>query len=171
MNTRSNRRVTEFACSLLDFFLLKSFRGSGVRSAGNTRVSYRITRQAQVFQVDLYEEPILRVFCEEWQPCSIWIGVTTFFDSNGAPSRTTRERLNGLLDRLGAHGVIPAGVRVFRDPDSSPDAASYRVGCRSCSVPVGEGVATCLYISPGSGELKITGTALEADLGKVDVVL
>jgi len=39
------------------------------------------------------------------------------YDSEGNPSDTTRERLNGLLDALGWCGVIPRGVRVFFDPD------------------------------------------------------
>ena len=42
-----------------------------------------------------------------------------FYDSKGRPSRTTRERLNGLLDALGQNGFIPEGVRVFIREDGS----------------------------------------------------
>ena len=41
-----------------------------------------------------------------------------FYDSKGRPSRTTRERLNGILDSLGELGIIPAGLRAFIDPDT-----------------------------------------------------
>jgi len=171
MNTRSNRRLTEFACELLDFFLLRRFRGSGSRSSGTTLVTYRITRDVQIFRVDIFDEPILRVVCDDWKPCAVWVGFTSFYDGNGGPSRTTRERLNGLLDRLAMHRVIPPGVRVFKDGDSDPDAPSFRIGLGENSVPVGEGVASCVYITPNPDELQITGSALEVDLGGLEVVL
>ena len=41
-----------------------------------------------------------------------------FYDSKGRPSRTTRERLNGLLDALGTAGFIPEGIRAFLRDDN-----------------------------------------------------
>ena len=158
---RSNRRITEFACSLLDFFLAEHFRGSGSREKGNTRVSYRITRQLQSFHVYLYDEPIFRVFCEDWEPFSVWVCTTSFFDGNGAPTRTTRERLNGLLDRLGVHGVLPLGVRIFMDKESSEYNPLFRVGNTERSVAVGQDIATTVCISPNQFELLITGASCE----------
>jgi hypothetical protein len=49
------------------------------------------------------------------QPFYLSVGLGEYFDGYGCPTRTTVERLNGLLDCLGFHGVIPEGVRVFRD--------------------------------------------------------
>jgi len=41
------------------------------------------------------------------------------YDDNGNPSKTIKERLNGLLNALGWCGVIPPRVRVFWDQEAN----------------------------------------------------
>ncbi len=64
--------------------------------------------QELTFQVFLFEISIFELSAQ-----CLTLRNGGFFDSKGRPSRTTRERLNGLLDAAGDLGCIPKGVRVF----------------------------------------------------------
>lgn len=66
--------------------------------------------------VKLFEATILELgFSAKNHKHLLWVSIGNggFFDGRGNPSRTTRERLNGLLDALGTHGYIPEKVRAF----------------------------------------------------------
>ena len=107
--TRSNRTLTQFAVDKLAEFT--SSPGSvEEETQGNTTVSVHMDRDTQefTFQVFLFSESIFELS----EQCLI-IRNGGFFDSKGRPSRTTRERLNGLLDAAGGLGLIPEGVRLF----------------------------------------------------------
>ena len=114
--TRSNRQLTQFAVDRVGHILEA---GAGIypasESAGNTEV---FTEYNQL-RVKLFGEEIL--FIDGVNLSSPWEVVVrsgNFYDSKGRPSRTTRERLNGLLDLLGDRGIIPEGTRVFLSGDS-----------------------------------------------------
>ena len=112
--TRSNRQLTQFAVNKLRSHLDRL--EPGTVSAGNTEVA--------VCACDCGRPPnvIIRLFGQEIMRLSLspvnrnrvssaWVKTGDFYDSKSRPSRTTRERLNGLLDALGEDGFIPQGVR------------------------------------------------------------
>lgn len=106
--TRSNRTLTQFAVDcLLDFVREPSIFNE---TRGNTTVSVhmdRLTREL-TFQVFLFDQSIFELSSQ-----CLTLRNGDFFDSKGRPSRTTRERLNGLLDTAGELSLIPKGVRLF----------------------------------------------------------
>ena len=113
---RSNRQLTQFAVDRVGRILET---GAGIwpasESAGNTEVFTEFNQ----LRVKLFGEEIL--FIDGANLSSPWEVVVrsgNFYDSKGRPSRTTRERLNGLLDLLGDRGIIPKGTRVFLSGDS-----------------------------------------------------
>ena len=115
--TRSNRTLTQFAVDKLAEFT--SSPGSvEEETQGNTTVSVHIDRDTQefTFQVFLFGESIFELSDQ----CLI-VRNGGFFDSKGRPSRTTRERLNGLLDAAGDLGLIPEGVRLFLGNNGQKD--------------------------------------------------
>ncbi len=106
---RSNRTLTQFAVDKLVEFT-SSPRTVQEETQGNTTISVHMDRETQelTFQVFLFGQSIFELS----EQCLI-VRNGGFFDSKGRPSRTTRERLNGLLDAAGELGYIPEGVRVF----------------------------------------------------------
>ena len=107
---RSNRQLTQFAVHRIGCIL---DHGTGLLpasdTAGNTEVSTRLNEA----HVKLFGKKILSIELDEGKILSITVRSGDFYDSLGRPSRTTRERLNGLLDYLGSRGLVPSGVRVF----------------------------------------------------------
>lgn len=113
---RSNRTLTQFAVDKLIQFERNEWEGSLEQSKGNTTVSIHVSETAgprgltirPTFQVFLFGQAIFEV-----DDRHIVVRAGGFFDSKGRPTRTTRERLNGLLDAAGELGLIPEGVRAF----------------------------------------------------------
>ena len=107
---RSNRQLTQFAVHRIGCIL---DCGCGLLpesdAAGNTEVSTRFEEAS----VKLFGKEILRLEFQAGKVVTVVVRCGDFYDSKGRPSRTTRERLNGLLDLLGERGVIPEGTRVF----------------------------------------------------------
>lgn len=106
--TRSNRTLTQFAVDCFEHF--EKAPNIMTETRGNTTVSVYMDKCTQelTFQVFLFEACIFEVDSNR-----LMVRNGGFFDSKGRPSRTTRERLNGLLDAAGALGCIPKGVRLF----------------------------------------------------------
>ena len=107
--TRSNRQLTQFAVRKIQEFIDQgpsAFRSEG---RGNTAVA----RTETGLNVTLFDKVILQLTPESITVCS-----GQFYDSYGRPSRTTRERLNGILDALGELSFIPEGVRAFINKDT-----------------------------------------------------
>ena len=109
--TRSNRPLTQFAVDQLKKVLNEPWTAKcrcGV-SAGNTKVEFNpASFRRTCFSVTLFDEEIFLIsFSGRVTIESIILRTGDFYDSKGRPSRTTRERLNGLLDALGEAGVIP----------------------------------------------------------------
>ena len=117
---RSNRQLTQFAVDKMRQLLVHGPEGFVNASAGNTAVELEYSSNrgnpSPVLVVKLFQKEILRVFLSPVDNRTVTSTVVSaggFYDSKGRPSRTTRERLNGLLDSLGSTGFIPEGVRVF----------------------------------------------------------
>jgi len=153
---RSNRPVTEFACKHLGYFLTGRYKTSGKRHNISTVLVYEIEKHTQSFKVYLFNEEILSILLTDWKPVSISVGFTDFYDSLGQPSATTLERLNGLLDRLGAYGILPRGTRVFRDHGQK---LTY-LGKGDNKIAVGRDYAAYVYLRPSVDELDIVGSIL-----------
>lgn len=147
--SRSNRATTEFACSNLDSFLSSSRALCGASAMGNTTTKVSLAQDGltEVFEVYLFNEPILRVSRGPSVDggVSICTSFTSYYDHFGQPTATTAERLNGLLDRLGALNVIPEGVRVFRDK-SGAEPITY-IGRGDNKVAVGDRLARAVIIA------------------------
>lgn len=121
---RSNRQLTQFAVDKIRQYMVYGPEGFQNEKAGNTEVVLEdcpcCPRTA--LAVRLFDKEIIRLVVNPFSPRAIaGIGVFSgdFYDSKGRPSRTTRERLNGLLDALGAAKFIPEGVRVFLREDDT----------------------------------------------------
>jgi len=118
---RSNRKLTQFTVSRLQQILKFGLgRFSHSDTAGNTRVETVVEegRGISYAAVRLYDQEIFRMHYlpsnkKEVRGISVYSG--GFYDQNGRPSRTTRERLNGILDAMGTANLIPEGVRVYLD--------------------------------------------------------
>ena len=122
--TRSNRQLTQFAVDKIRQYMVYGPEKFVNEKAGNTEVVLEdcptCPRIALVTR--LFNKDILRIVVNPFNPrvvAGLCVFTGDFYDSKGRPSRTTRERLNGLLDALGAAGFIPEGVRVFLREDGS----------------------------------------------------
>lgn len=128
---RSNRQLTQFAVHRVDRILDTGTNISPTsESAGNTEVCTTFNQ----IRVRLFGEEILLIDGANLdKPREVTVFSGNFYDSKGRPSRTTRERLNGLLDLLGDRGIVPKGTRVFLAGDGC------RVGRGDQSQPLGKG--------------------------------
>ena len=122
---RSNRQLTQFAVDKIRQYMVYGPEQFRSEKAGNTAVYLdaceHCARLPHVV-VTLFDREILRLYVSPLNPRIIagcMISAGDFYDSKGRPSRTTRERLNGLLDALGTAQFIPEGVRVFFREDNS----------------------------------------------------
>jgi hypothetical protein len=116
---RSNRQLTQFAVDTLKGYFMTDPVESKV-SAGNTELECQICRRCPYappqYVVNLFGKQIVRIYTSPLNhrtPIAIMISTGDFYDSKGRPSRTTRERLNGLLDFFCSQEYLPEGVRVF----------------------------------------------------------
>ena len=150
---RSNRPLTEFACQALERFLAGGLQKEINVTKNNTTVKITKTNTVSTFNVKLFEEDILVLTMNNGKPLSICVSFTSFYDSYGQPSSTTAERLNGLLDRLGVLGIIPKGVRLFRDQEYH---TTY-LGKGDNKVAVGKNLFLSVNIKPVSDRLAFSG--------------
>lgn len=148
--TRSNRQLTQFAVRKVDEFLHSENIGSFIESQGNTEVEYHQCTGGdcllRTLRVKLFGEIILTLVLSPTSPLTpsgIILSGGNFYDSKGRPSRTTRERLNGLLDSLGQSSFIPEGIRAFIDKDTG----ECRVGCGEASRPLSRKKDTVVILS------------------------
>lgn len=158
---RSNRPLTEFACRRLDAFLESQRSIDSTTTNGNTTVVVASNEVFDSFRVFLFNEEILSLV-RSARGTSVRVSFTSYYDYFGQPTGTTLERLNGLLDRLGCHGVLPTGTRVFRDK-SLPEPITY-LGRGDDKIAVGSGLAESVYIKASPITLNIIGTELSHDV-------
>lgn len=133
--TRSNRALTQFVIGKIDEYLDLGPDRFVNAAGGNSSVT--LTREADkdVLGVWLFGEPIAELLFLGGRFEGVILSDGNFYDKAGRPSRTTRERLNGILDHLGEICFIPEGVRVFIDPE---DERTY-VGRKAKRLPFGKG--------------------------------
>lgn len=114
---RSNRMHTQRAVDALYDYV----NGRAIQkvTSGDTtaEVIFDHNKQDSGFLVSLFNRPILRVSKEDEKITEIFVFSGFYYDSDGNPTRTTRERLNGLLDALGDMQILPQNVRVIVDPE------------------------------------------------------
>lgn len=147
---RSNKPLTAFACSALRRFLDGKFRPTDhyKETRGNTSVSV----DGLVFRTYLYDQPIFTALVADGKVNSVQVSFTSTYDSAGVPTRTVRERLNGLLDTLGQKHVLPYNVRIFIDP-------AYEVaylGRGDERIAVGRDLVQAVTIAPSPDFLNIS---------------
>ena len=124
--TRSNRQLTQVAVDKVRQYLTYGPENFRNLEAGNTSVALdtcpcECGRPPHVV-ISLFGKQIMRLFTSPTNNrvvAGVVVSTGDFYDSKGRPSRTTRERLNGLLDALGTAGFIPEGVRVFLREDGT----------------------------------------------------
>lgn len=121
---RSNRQLTQFAVDKIRQYMVFGPEGFRSEKAGNTEVRFAKCDSCPRTEVGVYlfDQKIMHLVVNPFNPRIIaGVGIFTgnFYDSKGRPSRTTRERLNGLLDALGTAQFIPEGVRVFIREDGA----------------------------------------------------
>ena len=121
---RSNRHLTQFAVQKIEEFL-RSPEAFQDETKGNTRVellareidgSLRENLVVTLFGEEIFTAVLNR--CRGVEISRIILSGGNFYDGQGRPSRTTRERLNGLLDYMSTLRVLPEGVRVFIEKDA-----------------------------------------------------
>lgn len=149
---RSNRPVTEFACNLTNRFLMGTLE-PGKQALNNTSVSCTESKSAVNLFVDLFDHTILDILLAlpTEEPIHVRISVGDYFDGYGHPTKTTIERLNGLLDCIGSHGIIPEGVRIFKDRSTD----TFYLGKGDKRIPVGKKYARNVFLKPNCDEFII----------------
>ena len=123
---RSNRTLTQFAVDQLRKAMVYGPEGIEKVIMGNTEVEadccVHCNRPAHL-NIRLYGKCVMTILFSPVNRrvvAGVLLRTGDFYDSKGRPSRTTRERLNGLLDALGTANFIPEGIRVFvRECDNS----------------------------------------------------
>lgn len=133
--TRLNRSLTQFAIGKIDEFIdlgPERFQNAG---GGNTSVTLEKDGDLNILGVWLFDKPIAELVFDGIRFLEVTVYDGGFYDKAGRPSRTTRERLNGILDHLGEACLIPEGVRVFLDTVTD----SAFVGRQQVRRPIGRG--------------------------------
>ena len=149
--SRSNRPLTQFACGCLDLFMsINAYKTE--RTKGNTAIKCFSDDKIKKFQAFIHGNKILEVVAYENEPVRVDVCVSENFRTNGDPSEDVRERLNGLLDTLGYHKVLPDGVRLFKDREEE----IFYLGQGEIRIPVGYLYAHKVAIEANATELKMT---------------
>ena len=119
---RSNRQITQLTVNQLHKALAHGPERLTKSVFGNTEVeaihyACKLSEGPHI-EIRLFGKAICQLYTSPVNSQKI-IGTILktgdFYDGKGRPSRTTRERLNGILDALGSVCVLPEGVRVFFD--------------------------------------------------------
>lgn len=160
---RSNRPLTQFACRLTEDFLLGKLEPKKY-IVNNTRVDCTENKTSTTLTVRLFNAQILTVSLSlpKEEPLHVSIGIGDVFTNTGHPTRTSIERLNGLLDSLGIHGIIPEGVRVFKDSRND----MFYLGKGENKIPVGEHYARNVTLRPDPHEFIVEASDLAVNQSK-----
>lgn len=156
---RSNRPLTQYACDFLDDFLkgkLDSCEYSNENTAVKCVVSKSPVTTIESFDVYLYGAKILEVVVSDGKAFFVKVSTGNHFTIEGYPKKTTIERLNGLLDELGSHMVLPEGVRIFKDRIEN----LFYLGKGDNKIAVGKGLATEVILHPDHNEFRVQASDL-----------
>lgn len=157
---RSNRPLTQFACRQIKRAVLHPFPVSFSNSEGNTTVSCVADGMKQRITVSLFDSKILELDVYQFAIHAIKVQFGSVFTNNGNPTKTTIERLNGLLELLGELHALPDGVRIFRCPDSD----SCAIGKGSDYFVIGKNNYNGLMIRPSKSSFEVDGHTLNSGL-------
>jgi hypothetical protein len=157
---RSNRPLTQFACRLTEDFLLGKLEPKKY-IIHNTTVDCTETKSSTTLAVKLFSTQILTVSLAlpTEEPLHVSINVGDKFTNAGHPTKTSIERLNGLLDSLGIHGIIPEGVRIFKDFTHD----MFYLGKGDDKIAVGEKYAHNVSLKPDSFNFIVEASDLPAE--------
>ena len=145
---RSNRQITQLMCDATRAYRLGSLAKPFVEF-DNTRVEFQpMGRGFGRLLVKLFGKPIMEAVASKDEVTHGAFYAGDFYDSKGRPSRTTRERINGLLAQGGENGVIPTGVRVFINKETGQCCLGKGDHCRPLDKD-----HTAIYIQPNPSEL------------------
>ena len=128
--TRSNRGLTQVMVDHL--YRLRFFQSEEGVKAGNTEVVYYppTTDGWRRCIVKLFGEPIFDCTARGSEIQTITFLNGNFFDRDGRPSRTTRERINGILSHGEDTGTVPRGVRCFVNRETGQCCIGIGDNCR-----------------------------------------
>lgn len=154
-NGRSNRPLTQFACDCLEDWL--QGRANNFRKTKNNTTVDSVSGIHDYFKVYLWGEEIISLTGMHGKINSIRVSFGSFFDNDGCPSKTTKERLNGLLEQLGYYRLIPENVRVFKDRETG---LNY-LGKDKNRVAVGRDYARTLLVKPNADNFQVEITNME----------
>jgi hypothetical protein len=112
---RSNRLHTQQAVYAVKGYLDGLFHSK--KEFGNTSVQvlFDAYQKDIGLLVSIHGKPILRLVKNGRAIDAVYVFSGFYYDRDGNPSRTTGERLNGLLDALGELEVIPKRIRLIKD--------------------------------------------------------
>lgn len=135
--SRSNRTLTQFVVNKIRWAMVYGPETMVREKAGNTEVAIDVCGHCDRpshLVVRLFDKEILRLFFSPINHRAVYgvmISTGDFYDSKGRPSRTTRERLNGILDALGEAKFLPEGVRVFINPETEQCCIGRGDSCKT----------------------------------------
>ena len=135
--SRSNRTLTQFVVDKIRQAMVYGPETVLNERAGNTQVKADCCSSCDRpshLVVRLFDKEIVRLYfspVNKRTVCGIMLSSGDFYDSKGRPSRTTRERLNGILDALGAAKFLPEGVRVFIHPETEQCCIGRGTSCKT----------------------------------------
>lgn len=156
---RSNRPLTQYACDFLDSFLKDKLEPCEYCNE-NTAIKCSINKSSYTnifrFNVSLYGTEILELLMCNDDPIHVKVSIGSHFTVEGYPKKTTIERLNGLLDELGAHMILPEGVRIFKDRIEN----LFYLGKGDNKIAIGKGLATEVILLPDPDEFLVKASDL-----------
>jgi hypothetical protein len=156
---RSNKPLTQFACSILEDFIEDSL-DPGNWQSGNTSVSCKKINGQKSLIVCLYETKLLDlVYDRNDKVIHLCLSIGNRFDPGGAPSRAVVERLNGILDTLGRFGILPEDTRFFKDREENV----YYFGRNDERVAVGQNYARNIILESSAYCLNIEYTDIDVN--------
>lgn len=147
---RSNRPVTQFAVDCITKFISNGL-DDGKYINHNTTVACNVTNRDRSISVFLHETELVNLVIDRNdEPIHLSVSIGSRFTPQGNPAETVIERLNGILDILGIDGIIPEGVRIFKDRENN----RFCIGKGDHFIPVGQRYAKNILIQPDAYELR-----------------
>jgi hypothetical protein len=124
----------------------------------NTYVKCTHERNSCTLIVSLRESEILTVSLSlpDEKPVLVNVSISDYLTFDGRPTKTVIERLNGLLDMLGIHGIIPEGVRIFKDRENHV----FCLGKGDNKINVGRKYAKNIMLSPDPRDFVVQSSDL-----------
>lgn len=141
---RSNRPLTQFACRCVVDSVIDPSPKNYEHTRGNTKVRATVDGMNQTIDVDLFDSTIMSLTVSDFAIHSIKLLFGSKYDSNGNPTSTTIERLNGLLSSLGQLHALPEGVRIFKHREEE----CYAIGKDEDYVTIGRNRCQAVILRP-----------------------